>query len=258
MSYKVEQVRPYETDKSKKEQVETMFNEIAPNYDRLNGLLSLGVDEYWRRESIKALKPYKPEYILDIATGTGDFAILAQKILQPKRIIGVDISEGMMDVGREKVKRKGLEHIITFDKQDSSALTFPDETFDAVTASFGVRNFENIDASFTEVFRVLKPGGVFLFIELTTPETAPMKNLYSLYTKYIMPVLSDTMATEQRAYEYLPESIAAFPQGKEMMLILKKNGFTNIRLRRFTLGIVTLYMAEAPSNSPKGGEKQNP
>lgn len=244
MTYKVEKVNPYGTDKSKKEQVEEMFNEIAPKYDQLNGLLSLGIDDYWRKESIKALKPFNPEYMLDIATGTGDFAILAQKILQPKSIVGIDISEGMMEVGREKVKRKGLEHIITFDRQDSSALSFPEKSFDAVTAAFGVRNFEDIDKSFTEVLRVLKPGGVFLFIELTTPEVTPMKELYSLYTKNIMPVLSNTMATEQRAYEYLPESIAAFPQGREMMLILKKNGFLNIRLRRFTLGITTLYIAE--------------
>ena len=244
MTYKVEKVNPYGTDKSKKEQVETMFDEIAPNYDKLNGLLSLGIDEYWRRESIKALKPYKPEYILDIATGTGDFAILAQKILNPKRIIGIDISEGMMAVGREKVKGKRLEQVITFERQDSSELSFPDETFDAVTAAFGIRNFEDIDKSFGRVLRVLKPGGVFLFIELSTPEVKPMKALYEIYTKYVMPVLSNTMATEQRAYEYLPESIAAFPQGKEMMMILKKNGFRNIRLRRFTLGITTLYIAK--------------
>lgn len=244
MTYDVEKVHPYETGTSKKEQVEAMFNEIAPNYDKLNGLLSLGIDDYWRKESIKALKPYRPEYILDIATGTGDFAILAKKILQPRRIIGIDISEGMMAVGRDKVKRKGLERVITFERQDSYALFFPDQSFDAVTAAFGIRNFENIDKSFGEVLRVLKPGGVFLFIELTTPEATPMKELYSLYTKYVMPVLSNTMATEQRAYEYLPESIAAFPQGREMMLILKKNGFRNIRLRRFTMGIATLYMAE--------------
>lgn len=244
MTYKVEKVNPYGTDKSKKEQVEAMFDEIAPKYDQLNGLLSLGIDNYWRKDSIKALKPYKPEYILDIATGTGDFAILAQKILKPKRIIGIDISEGMMAVGREKVKQKGLEQIITFERQDASALSFPDETFDAVIAAFGIRNFEDIDKSFSKVLSALKPGGVFLFIELTTPEAKPMKGLYSLYTKYVMPVLSSTMATEQKAYEYLPESIAAFPQGKEMMLILKKNGFQNIRLRRFTMGIATLYIAE--------------
>lgn len=244
MTYQVEKINPYGTEKSKKEQVEAMFDEIAPKYDQLNGLLSLGVDNYWRRESIKALKPYQPEYILDIATGTGDFAILAQKILKPKRIIGVDISEGMMTVGREKVKRKGLEQVITFERQDCSELSFPDETFDAVIAAFGIRNFEDIDKSFSKVLSVLKPGGVFLFIELTTPEVKPMKELYALYTKYVMPILSDTMATEKRAYEYLPESIAAFPEGRQMMLILKKNGFTNIRLRRFTLGISTLYIAE--------------
>lgn len=244
MTYKVEKVRPYETETSKKEQVETMFNEIASNYDRLNGVLSLGIDNYWRKEAVRALKPFQPNYILDIATGTGDFAILTQKILKPKRIIGIDISEGMMEVAREKTRRKGLERVITFERQDSAAITFPDETFDAVTASFGVRNFEDIDKSFSEVLRVLKPGGVFLFIELTTPETTPMKELYSLYTKHIMPVLSDAMATEQRAYEYLPESIAAFPQGREMMLILKKNGFKKIRLRRLTLGITTMYIAE--------------
>jgi len=169
MTYDVEKVHPYETGTSKKEQVEAMFNEIAPNYDKLNGLLSLGIDDYWRKESIKALKPYRPEYILDIATGTGDFAILAKKILQPRRIIGIDISEGMMAVGRDKVKRKGLERVITFERQASSALFFPDQSFDAVTAAFGIRNFENIDKSFGEVLRVLKPGGVFLFIELTTP-----------------------------------------------------------------------------------------
>lgn len=244
MAYKVEKVNPYGTEKSKKEQVEAMFNEIAPNYDRLNGILSLGIDEYWRRESIKALKPYKPECILDMATGTGDFAIMAQKILKPKRIMGTDISEGMMAVGRDKVKQKGLEQVITFERQDSSVLGFSNDTFDAVTVAFGVRNFEDIDKSFTEVLRVLKPGGIFLFIELTSPETTPVKELYTVYTKYIMPVLSNTMATERRAYEYLPESIAAFPQGKEMMLILQKNGFKNIRLRRFTLGVATLYIAE--------------
>lgn len=244
MTYQVEKINPYQTEESKKEQVTRMFDEIAPKYDALNGLLSLGIDGYWRREALRALKPYEPQTILDVATGTGDFAILAHKILKPKRIVGIDISEGMMTVGRDKVRQRGLQGVITFDKQDCSSLSFGDNTFDAVTAAFGVRNFENIDKSFTEVLRVLKPGGVFLFIELTTPETTPMKEMYGLYTKYVMPKLSGTMATEQRAYEYLPESIAAFPQGREMMLILKKNGFTNIRLRRFTLGITTLYIAE--------------
>jgi demethylmenaquinone methyltransferase/2-methoxy-6-polyprenyl-1,4-benzoquinol methylase len=244
MAYNVEKVQPYQTEASKREQVEAMFNRIAPNYDKLNRLLSLGIDNYWRRESIGALKPYHPRLILDVATGTGDFAILANEILDPERIVGIDISDGMMAVGREKVKRKGMEQTITFEQQDSAALSFPEASFDAVTAAFGVRNFEDIDKSFGEILRVLKPGGVFLFLELTTPEKTPMKELFSLYSKYVMPLLSNSVATEQRAYRYLPESIAAFPQGREMMLILKKNGFRNIRLRRFTLGIATLYIAE--------------
>ena len=244
MSYKVEKVNPYNNDQPKNEQVIRMFNEIAPKYDQLNGTLSLGIDDYWRRDALKELRKTNPRHILDIATGTGDFAILAQKILQPEKITAVDISDGMMEVGRKKVENKGLSHIISFENQDCAAMTFEDNSFDAATVSFGVRNFEHIDQSFQEVLRVLKPGGVFLFIELSTPVQTPIKELYATYTKYVMPFLSGLFATEQRAYKYLPESIAAFPQGREMMLILKKNGFRNIRLRRYTLGITTLYIAE--------------
>lgn len=249
MTYKVEKVNPYNNEQPKKEQVAQMFDSIAPDYDKLNKALSIGIDGYWRREAIKTLRKYRPQHILDIATGTGDFALLAHRILHPKRIVGIDISEGMMQVGREKVRQKGLQKIITFDKQDSSALAFPDNCFDAATAAFGVRNFENIDQSFREVLRVLKPGGVFLFIELSTPQQTPMKQLYTVYTRYAMPAIAGALATEQRAYRYLPESIAAFPQGREMMEILKKNGFENIRLRRFTLGIATMYLAEKQINS---------
>ena len=244
MPYNIEKIRPYNDEQSKKEQITEMFDHIASKYDKLNGALSLGIDTYWRREAITALKKYNPELILDIATGTGDFALLAQKILHPKRIVGIDISEGMMNVGRKKVRQKGLERVITFDKQDCAELSFPKKSFDAVTAAFGVRNFQDIDKSFSEVLRVLKPGGIFLFIELSTPETSPVKQLYTSFTKHVMPFVANMLHTEKRAYEYLPESIAAFPQGREMMLILKKNGFTNIRLRRFTLGVCTMYMAE--------------
>ena len=244
MSYKVEKVNPYNKVQRKNEQVKQMFNHIAPSYDRLNGTLSLGIDDYWRRDALKELRTYKPAHLLDIATGTGDFAILAHKILHPATITAVDISEGMMEVGRTKVDRKGLADIIQFEYQDCAAMSFADNSFDAVTISFGVRNFEDIDTSFQEVLRVLKPGGVFLFLELTTPHRSPVKELHGTYTKYVMPLLSGLFDTEQRAYKYLPESIAAFPQGREMMLILKKNGFRNIRLRRYTLGITTLYIAE--------------
>ncbi len=244
MSYKVEHVNPYNGEERKNEQVKKMFNEIAPKYDKLNGALSLGIDDYWRSDAMRELRRYRPKQILDIATGTGDFALLAHKIIHPEKITAVDISEGMMAIGRAKIAAKGLEEVITFEYQDCAALTFADESFDAVTISFGVRNFEDIDRSFMEVWRVLRPGGVFLFLELTTPEKNPMKGLYNSYTKHVMPLLSNLFHTERKAYEYLPESIAAFPQGREMMLILKKNGFRNIRLRRYTLGVVTLYMAE--------------
>ena len=246
MSYKVEKVNPYDSDHPKNEQVIRMFNEIAPNYDRLNGTLSLGIDAYWRRDALTELRKYHPRHILDIATGTGDFAILAQRMLQPEKINAVDISDGMMEIGKEKVEKRGLGKTILFENQDCSAMTFADDSFDAATVAFGVRNFENIDQSFQEVLRVLKPGGVFLFLELTTHDKTPMKELYATYTKYVIPFLSGLFATEQRAYQYLPASIAAFPQGREMMLILKKNGFTNIRIRRYTLGICTLYLAEKP------------
>lgn len=244
MNYKVESVTPYDSDKPKKEQVTQMFDLVAPNYDKLNRILSLGIDDYWRREALGVLKKYPHSHILDIATGTGDFAILANKILKPEKITAVDISVGMMAVGMEKVKTKGYENVISFENQDCAEMTFPDNTFDAAIAAFGVRNFEDIDKSFSEVLRVLKPGGVFVFIELTTPEKSPMKDLHKFYTNNVVPLFSGLFTTEQKAYEYLPASIGAFPQGRNMMLILKKNGFTNIRLRRLTLGITTIYIAE--------------
>lgn len=244
MNYKVESVNPYDSERPKKEQVTQMFNILAPTYDKLNGVLSLGIDSYWRREALGVLKKYPHSHILDIATGTGDFAILANKILNPEKITAVDISDGMMAVGMEKVKAIGYENIISFENQDCANMTYPDNTFDVAISAFGVRNFEDIDKSFGEVLRVLKPGGVFMFIELTTPKKTPMKELYKFYTDNVMPVLSGVFATEHKAYEYLPNSIGAFPQGRDMMLILKKNGFRNIRLRRLTQEIATIYIAE--------------
>lgn len=244
MSYKVEKVTPYDPDSPKKEQINKLFDEIAPLYDKLNSVLSLGLDLYWRKESLRSIKKYRPEHILDLATGTGDFSILAHDILLPDKITAADISEGMMAVGKEKVKSKGLQGIISFEQQDSAAMTFDDDTFDAVISSFGVRNFYSIDQSFREVLRVLKPGGIFMFVELTTPEQKPMKGLYNIYNKHVMPTLSGLFSYKKEEYLYLPDSIAAFPQGRDMMLILQKNGFRNIRLRRLTLGVTTIYLAE--------------
>lgn len=244
MNYKVESVNPYDSERSKKEQITEMFDSIAAKYDQLNGVLSLGIDSYWRREALGVLKKFHLKHILDAATGTGDFAIMAHKILKPESITAIDISEGMMAVGEEKVKEKGLQDVIAFDCQDCANLNFNDNTFDAVISAFGVRNFENIDKSFQEIIRVIRPGGIFLFVELTKPDKSPLKELYNSYTDHIMPFLSNLFATEQKAYNYLPSSIEAFPQGREMMLILKKNGFKRIRLRRLTLGITTMYIAE--------------
>lgn len=243
MTYKSEKVIPYDSNKSKKEQVTHMFDEIAPTYDKLNGILSLGLDNWWRKDAIRRLKPYDPRIILDIATGTGDFAILAQKILRPVKIIGIDISDKMMEIGRIKVKNKGLEQIIGFEQQDCSSLTFSENEFDAATVAFGVRNFENIDRSFREILRVLKPGGVFLFMELSSPGHFPMKQLYAIYSKYIIPAMGRLMSTDKNAYKYLPASIAAFPQGKEMEGILKQAGFSNVRSKTYTGGVCTLYIA---------------
>lgn len=244
MSYDVEKVNPYHNGESKKEQVSHMFDEIAPHYDELNDALSLGVDRYWRFVAINELKKDHPKTILDIATGTGDFALLAYRKIKPLKIVGIDISEGMLRVAAQKVEKKNLSHIISFDKQDCSSMSFADNTFDAAMVAFGVRNFEDIDASFQEVVRVLKPGGKFIFLELTTPQRTPVKQLYSVYEKTVMPFIRRVLAADKTAYEYLPQSIKVFPQGREMMLILKANGFENIRLRRLTGGICSLYIAE--------------
>lgn len=246
MNYKVEGVLPYDNTRAKNGQVAEMFNEIAAQYDKLNSVLSLGIARYWRWDAMRVLRKYRHDNIIDIATGTGDFAILASKMLKPQKITGVDISKEMMKIGQEKVARKGLSDTIVFEQQDSVSMSYNDNSFDAATISFGVRNFEDIDQSFTEILRVLKPGGLFLFLELTTPEITPMRQIYNSYTKFFMPLIAKIMKTEEKAYQYLPDSIAAFPQGREMMLILKKNGFTNIRLRRYTLGAATLYLAEKP------------
>lgn len=241
--YKQEEIKPYSQDEGKGKQVEQMFDQIAHSYDKLNHRLSWNIDKGWRRKAIMKLAPYKPEKMLDIATGTGDFAILAAQLLSPKALIGTDISEGMMEIGREKVKKLDLGHVITFAKEDCMGLSFADNTFDAVTAAFGIRNFENLDKGLKEMCRVLKKGGHLSVVELTTPVSFPMKQLFKLYSHTFLPVYGRLISKDNSAYSYLTASIEAFPQGEQMMQILKDAGFSETSFRRLTFGICTMYFA---------------
>lgn len=243
MSYKQEQIKPYDSSERKGQQVERMFDSIAHSYDLLNHTLSLGIDRSWRRKAIESLRPFAPQEMLDIATGTGDFAILSARMLQPKSLLGVDLSEGMMAVGREKVKNEGLEETIRFQKEDCMQLSFPDCSFDAITVAFGIRNFEDLDRGLKEMHRVLRPGGRLAIVELTAPMRFPMKQGFRLYSHVLMPNLGRIISRDKNAYTYLPATMEAFPQGEEMQQILSRAGFTDVRFRRFTFGLCTLYTA---------------
>ena len=240
--YEQEKITPY-YDGEKASQVEQMFDHIAPTYDKLNHRLSWVIDKGWRKKAIKALASYQPQSLLDIATGTGDFAILAAQMLQPKRLVGADISEGMMDIGRQKVKALGLDDVVTFEKEDCLHLSYHSDTFDAVTAAFGIRNFADLDAGLREMYRVLKPGGHLSIIELTTPVTFPMKQLFHIYSHTVLPVYGRLISKDTSAYSYLTKTIEAFPQGERMMDILMKAGFAEASFKRLTFGICTMYLA---------------
>ena len=247
MSYKSEKIIPYKSDgESKRVQVEHMFDGIASRYDALNGFLSLGMDMAWRKIALRKLLNLPTDNLLDIATGTGDFAILANKILKPKKITGIDISDGMMDVGRVKVKKAELENIISFEHQDCADMSFADESFDAAIAAFGVRNFEDIDKSFQEIVRVLNPAGVFMFLELATPKHQPIKFFYNVYSNSFIPFVTRLFSKDKKAYDYLPESIKAFPQGEEMVDILKKSGFESVESWTLMMGVCSIYVAKKP------------
>ena len=242
MEYRAEKIVPYDSDgASKSEQVALMFDEIAEKYDFLNHSLSLGIDKSWRKKGILALKDFHPKKILDIATGTGDLAIEAFRLLKPEKILGIDLSEKMMSVGQEKIAKAGLTDIISFDRQDCADLQLENDSFDAAMVAFGIRNFEKLDQSLQEILRVLKPGGKLMILELTSPDFFPMKQTYQLYSKLI-PIIGNRISRNNAAYRYLPESIEAFPQGKEMKAILEKNGFKNVSYRKFTFGICTMYV----------------
>ncbi len=242
MDYPQEHVKPYGQEGRKVEQVERMFDHIAPAYDRLNHTLSMGIDRWWRRHALRWLKPFRPQQMMDVATGTGDFAILACRMLQPQSLVGTDISEGMMQVGREKVARVGLSDRISFRREDCEALSFADGMFDAVTVAFGIRNFEHLDRGLEEMCRVLRPGGHLVILELSTPDRFPMKQLYRLYSRMI-PLVGRLISHDSSAYTYLPQSIRAFPQGEVMQQSIRRAGFSEVEFKRLTFGICTLYMA---------------
>lgn len=241
--YEQEKVKPYQGDKEKGKLVEEMFDNIAPAYDKLNHRLSWNIDKSWRNQAIQALQPYHPQVMLDIATGTGDFAILAAKMLKPQKLIGADISEGMMKIGKQKVAEQKLDHIISFMKEDCMNLSFADNTFDAITAAFGIRNFEHLDKGLSEMHRVLKKGGHLSIVELTTPVTFPMRQLFKIYSHTFLPFYGKLVSKDKSAYNYLTASIEAFPQGEKMMEIFKKAGFIDMRFKRLTFGICTMYIA---------------
>lgn len=243
MTYKQERITPYNNGQEKSKQVETMFDTIAHSYDLLNHRLSFGIDYSWRNTAIKQLLPYKPEVILDIATGTGDFAIKSAKDLSPKKVIGIDISEGMMRIGQEKIKEAGLSNIISFEKGDCESLPYGDNTFDAITTAFGIRNFQNLDTCLKEMCRVLKKGGHLSILELSQPIKFPMKQLFWIYSHTILPIYGKLISKDKNAYNYLTTSIEAFPQGEMMISILNKAGFTEAKFKRLTFGICTCYFA---------------
>ena len=241
--YKQEEIKPYGKEGEKGKLVEEMFDNIAPTYDTLNHRLSWDIDKGWRKKAIRQLLPFQPKTILDIATGTGDFAILSAKELRPQRMIGIDISEGMMKIGQKKVEAEGLQHIVSFKKDDCTHLSFDDNSFDAVTAAFGIRNFQNLDQGLSEMCRVLKPNGHLSIVELTTPVSFPMKQLFKLYSHTMLPVYGKLISKDTSAYSYLTNTIEAFPQGEVMLNILRKAGFKNASFKRLTFGICTMYFA---------------
>lgn len=236
-------VIPYkENTGSKKEQVATMFNNISKKYDFLNHFLSLGIDIVWRKKAIRLLKESQPKQILDIATGTGDFAITALK-LNPTKVTGIDISEGMLNVGREKIKKKGLEDLIELKLGDSENLEFADNTFDAYTVGFGVRNFENLEKGLAEMLRVLKPNGTAIILEFSKPKAFPIKQIYNFYFNNILPGIGNIISKDNRAYTYLPESVDAFPDGEKFIEILNKLGYKNTEPITLMFGIASIYKA---------------
>jgi demethylmenaquinone methyltransferase/2-methoxy-6-polyprenyl-1,4-benzoquinol methylase len=234
-------VVPYKEEKaSKKEQVAKMFDNISHRYDFLNHFLSLGIDKGWRRKAIRLLSTIQPKTILDVATGTGDFAIQALS-LQPEKVTGIDISEGMLAVGRKKIEAKKLEKWVELKSGDSENIPFEENNFDAVTVAFGVRNFENLEKGLAEIYRVIKPGGMVVVLEFSRPRTFPFRQVYSFYFKFILPKIGRFISSDKAAYTYLPASVEAFPDGEAFLERLRTAGFKNTKCSTLTFGVSSIY-----------------
>jgi demethylmenaquinone methyltransferase/2-methoxy-6-polyprenyl-1,4-benzoquinol methylase len=238
------EIKPYmNSSEEKKSQVARMFNKIAWRYDFLNHFLSLGIDKYWRKKAIRSLHHKKPLFILDIATGTGDLAIEAVSLM-PEKIIGIDISTEMLEIGRKKILKKKLNDKIQLLEGDSEKLIFDDNKFDAITVAFGVRNFQNLEKGLLEINRVLKPGGTVVILEFSQPTNRFIKSIYDFYSSRITPGIGKMISKDKDAYAYLHDSVRAFPYGKSFTDILAKTGFRDIHYKALTFGVATIYMAE--------------
>ncbi|MBQ2838985.1 MAG: bifunctional demethylmenaquinone methyltransferase/2-methoxy-6-polyprenyl-1,4-benzoquinol methylase UbiE [Muribaculaceae bacterium] len=243
MDVKAEKINPYDNDRAKTEQVKEMFDSIAPAYDFMNRAMTFGIDKCWRAKAVKMIKAHTPKNILDVATGTGDLAIKLARDLRPQHITGIDLSEGMITIGRKKVSDAKLNNVIDFVVGDCLDLPFQENAFDCITVAYGVRNFEHLDKGYCEMHRVLKSGGVLCVIELSTPISPIIRPLYNFYTRCIIPFVGRLISKDVRAYSYLPESIAAVPQGDEMLHLMREAGFNDCSFKRLTFGTCTIYLA---------------
>lgn len=247
-----ESVNPYTSDsRNKSLQVREMFNNIAPAYDFMNRAMTFGIDRRWRRKAVDMLRRHPHATILDVATGTGDLAILLARRTDARSITGIDLAEGMIEVGRKKIADAGLSERITLQTADCLNLPMPDGSFDAVTVAYGVRNFENLLAGYREMLRVLRPGGTITVIELSTPASRFVRPFYKFYTRFIIPAVGRFVSKDIRAYSYLPESIAAAPQRSDMTALMEKAGFTDTAFRSLTLGTCCIYTAHKPDITPE-------
>lgn len=235
-----------DTRSAKEEYVRSLFDGVAAHYDFLNHLLSSGIDIWWRKRAIRLLRPQRPQTILDVATGTADVAIEAARTLRVK-VTGVDLSQAMLDLGREKVRRKGLDQHVTLRRGAVESLPEPDGTYDAVTVAFGVRNFSDVHKGLSEMARVLKPGGTAVVLEFSKPKTFPFRQLYGVYFRSILPLVAGIVSNQRESYEYLPQSVLAFPDGPEFLAMMRAAGFADTRQIRLTFGIASIYLGTKPA-----------